>query len=127
MSVAIRFRRGGRRNRPFFRIVVADSRSPRDGKFIEAIGHYDPLPEPEVVEVKTERLVYWLLKGANPSVSLKSMLNHRGIWKDVVRAVEENRKESKTEAKVSFDTEITTESQPEVEVETVDEQGGYDD
>ena len=77
MAVAIRFRREGRKKRPFYRIVVADSRAPRDGRFIEIVGHYDPLPEPEKVEVKRDRLVYWLSEGAQPTKNLKSLLKRQ--------------------------------------------------
>ena len=74
MSVRIRLKRIGSKNRPQWRIVVADSKMPRDGRFIEEIGSYDPLPIREKFEVKKDRLDYWLKQGAQPSSSLKSLL-----------------------------------------------------
>lgn len=123
MGVSIRFRRGGRRNRPFYRIVVADSRSPRDGRFIENIGYYDSIPDPEVVNVKRDRLVYWLLRGAQPSKSLKSILSRKGIWREVIQEVDEQKRT--VVAKVEQPIDVRTEPQPEIDAES--EQGGRDD
>lgn len=95
MSVAIRFRKCGKKGKPFFRIVVADSRSPRDGRFIETIGNYNPLSEPENVNIKTERLIYWLDKGAQASKSLQAILKRKGIWKRVSETLVENRKQKR--------------------------------
>lgn len=95
MSVSIRFRRCGKRGRPFFRIVVADSRSPRDGRFIETIGHYNPLTGVNSVNVRTERLVYWLGKGAQATDSVRAILKKKGIWKQVSETLIENRKQKK--------------------------------
>jgi len=77
--VRIRLRRMGRRNRPFYRVVVADSRSPRDGKFIETIGHYDPLTEPATVEINEDKALKWLRCGAQPSDTVRSLLGKAGI------------------------------------------------
>ena len=74
MAVRIRLKRFGTKNRLQWRIVVSDSRMPRDGRFIEEIGYYDPLPINEKLEVKKERLAYWLKQGAQVSQSLKSLL-----------------------------------------------------
>jgi len=68
MVVRIRLARHGRKKRPFYRLVVADSRSPRDGKFIEMIGSYNPLTDPAEVKVDEERAIYWLKVGAQPSI-----------------------------------------------------------
>ncbi|MCS6827406.1 MAG: 30S ribosomal protein S16 [Caldilinea sp.] len=65
--IRIRLRRMGAKKMPFYRIVVADKRSPRDGRFIESIGTYNPHTDPETVELKMERTVYWLKQGAQPS------------------------------------------------------------
>jgi len=94
LALSIRFRRGGRRNRAFFRLVVADSRFPRDGRFIERLGYYDPIPDPEVVEVKVDKLLYWLRKGAKPTKSVKSILSRKGIWSDIVRRLTAEKRES---------------------------------
>ncbi len=80
MAVRIRLRRMGRKKRPYYRIVVADSRSPRDGRFIETVGTYNPLTEPFQVEVKEDRVIYWLKNGAQPSQTVRSLLSRKGIW-----------------------------------------------
>lgn len=79
MAVRLRLRRMGRKKRPFYRIVAADSRSPRDGRFIEEIGYYNPLTEPATVELKEDRAYYWLGVGATPSPTVKNILSREGI------------------------------------------------
>lgn len=80
MTVRIRLARHGRKKRPFYRLVVADSRSPRDGKFIEMIGTYNPLTDPADVRVDEERAMYWLKVGAQPSETARSLLRKVGVW-----------------------------------------------
>jgi len=80
MVVRIRLARHGRKKRPFYRLVVADSRSPRDGKFIEMIGTYNPLTDPAEVKVDEERAIYWLKVGAQPSDTARSLLRKVGVW-----------------------------------------------
>ena len=77
--VKIRLRRMGAKKRPFYRLVVADSRSPRDGRFIEHLGYYDPLTEPKVVKIDIEKTMHWLQQGAQPSDSARSLLKREGI------------------------------------------------
>ncbi len=77
--VKIRLRRTGAKKQPHYRVVVADSRSPRDGKFIETIGHYNPRTEPPTVEIDAERALYWLGVGAQPSEAVRRMLDKMGI------------------------------------------------
>ncbi len=77
--VKIRLKRMGTTKRPVYRLVVADSRSPRDGRFIESIGFYDPLPNPAVVSIDTERVQLWLRRGARPSDSARQLLVKEGI------------------------------------------------
>ena len=84
MAVSIRLRRGGKKKQPFYRIVAADSRCPKEGRFLEILGYYNPIPENEEVEVKAERLIYWLKVGAQPSATVKSLLKRKGIWKNIV-------------------------------------------
>ncbi len=72
--LAIRLRRAGSKKRPFFRVVVADSRAARDSSFVEILGHYNPRTRPAVVEVKKERVDYWLSKGAQPSDSVRTLM-----------------------------------------------------
>lgn len=84
MTLRIRLARGGARNRPFYRIVVADSRSPRDGRFIERLGHYDPLlprDNPERVKFDLERVKHWLGNGAQPTERITRFLAEAGIMK----------------------------------------------
>src|SRR5690242_12379875 len=78
--VKIRLRRMGATKRPFYRVVVADSRSPRDGRFIENIGTYHPLDEPSRIEIDEERALYWLGQGAQPSQQVRNLLRIRGVW-----------------------------------------------
>ena len=80
MSVKIRLARHGAKKRPFYRIVIADSESPRDGRFLEAIGTYNPLKEPAEVTLKTERAQYWLDKGALPTDTVKNLLKKEGLF-----------------------------------------------
>ena len=74
MAVKIRLRRMGAKKAPFYRIVVADSRSPRDGRFIEEIGTYDPLSETNSLRVDTERAKYWIANGAQPTDTVRALL-----------------------------------------------------
>ena len=74
MAVSIRLRREGTKNRPYYRVVVADSRSPRDGKFIEIIGTYDPKQTGQNSSFSVERAEYWISKGAQPSDTVRSLI-----------------------------------------------------
>jgi small subunit ribosomal protein S16 len=69
----------GAKKAPFYRLIVADSRTPRDGRFIEEIGYYDPTKNPTVIKVNEERALYWLKTGAQPSETAKSLLNKAGV------------------------------------------------
>ena len=73
--VVIRMRRAGSKNRPFYRVVVTESASARDGRFIEVLGHYDPRKKPEKLEVDRERLAHWLGTGAQPSDTLRTLID----------------------------------------------------
>ena len=77
--VKIRLTRKGARNAPFYRVVVADSRSPRDGRFIESLGYYNPTMNPQLVRLNEERARHWLDQGAEPSGTVKSLLRQQGI------------------------------------------------
>jgi small subunit ribosomal protein S16 len=77
--VKIRLRRVGAKKQPHYRVVVADSQSPRDGKFLETIGHYNPRTEPPTMEIDAERALYWLSVGAQPSEAVRRMLDKLGI------------------------------------------------
>lgn len=78
--VKIRLRRLGATKRPFYRVVVADSRSPRDGRFIEAIGRYEPMEDPSVVEIDSDRALHWLAVGARPTDQVRRLLQVTGVW-----------------------------------------------
>jgi small subunit ribosomal protein S16 len=78
--VKIRLMRRGATKRPFYRVVVADARSPRDGRFIENIGKYHPLEDPSLIEIDEERALYWLSTGAQPTEQVENLLKKMGIW-----------------------------------------------
>lgn len=81
MAVTIRLARFGVKKRPSYRIVVADSRAPRDGKFIERIGTYDPNQDPVVVRIEEEKAIKWMTKGARPSQTVKKLMKESGLLK----------------------------------------------
>ncbi len=78
MAVKIRLRRMGAKKAPFYRVVVADSRYPRDGRFIEEIGYYDPTKDPVVLKVDDEKAKSWIAKGAQPTETVKALLKKNG-------------------------------------------------
>ncbi len=84
MSTRIRLRRMGANKRPFYRVVVADQRSPRDGRFIENIGKYHPLEDPSLIEIDAERALHWLRVGAQPSDQVRNLMVKIGIWDSFV-------------------------------------------
>ena len=79
MAVKIRLRRIGAKKAPFYRVVVADSRYPRDGRFIEEIGYYDPTKEPAVVSIDAEKAKQWIGNGAQPTDTVKALLKKNGV------------------------------------------------
>ena len=79
MGVRIRLARHGAKKKPFYRIVVADSENPRDGRFLEKVGTYDPLKDPVKVSLNPDRIKYWIEKGAIPSDTVRSLLKKEGI------------------------------------------------
>ena len=81
MAVKMRLRRMGAKKAPFYRVVVADERSPRDGKFIDEIGYYNPLTNPAEVKINAEKAEAWLKNGAQPTETVKSLLKKSGIVK----------------------------------------------
>jgi small subunit ribosomal protein S16 len=80
VAVKIRLMRVGKKKQPTYRVVVADERSPRDGRIIETIGHYGPRAEPSVVDIDGERALDWLRKGAQPSEAVQKLLTTSGVW-----------------------------------------------
>jgi small subunit ribosomal protein S16 len=77
MSVRIRLTRKGTKKKPFYRIVAADIEAPRDGRFLEALGTYDPMTEPNTIVLKQDRIAYWLEQGAQPSTTVQSILKRQ--------------------------------------------------
>ncbi|MCX7832341.1 MAG: 30S ribosomal protein S16 [Actinobacteria bacterium] len=79
MAVRIRLARGGRKKKPFYRVVVADSRAPRDSGYKEVIGYYNPLTEPSTIEIDKEKALYWLEKGAQPTEAVERLFEITGV------------------------------------------------
>ena len=79
MAVKIRLNRMGAKKNPFYRIVVADSRAPRNGRFIESLGNYDSTQEPAVINVNEEKVLEWMSKGAQPTDTVRSLLKKQGV------------------------------------------------
>lgn len=79
MSVKIRLQRRGRKKQPFYHIVIADARSPRDGRFIEKIGIYNPLTKPATIDIDRDKAFEWLMKGAQPTDTVRAILRFKGI------------------------------------------------
>jgi small subunit ribosomal protein S16 len=82
VSVRIRLRRMGAKKQPFYRVVVADSRSPRDGRFLDTIGTYNPRAEPAAIDIDREKTMKWLEEGALPTDSARALLSRAGIWQE---------------------------------------------
>ena len=80
MAVKLRLKRMGAKQKPFYRIVAADSRSPRDGRFIETVGTYNPIVKENNVTVDEEKAIKWLNNGAQPTDTVKSLLSRAGVW-----------------------------------------------
>ncbi len=79
MSVRIRLARRGAKKKPFYRLVVADSECPRDGRFLEVVGTYDPLQDPAVIKIDNDKLQNWLGKGALPTTTVKSLISKASV------------------------------------------------
>ena len=92
MAVKNRLNRMGAKKNPFYRVVVADSRSPRDGRFIEILGHYDSTVEPAVIKIDEEKAINWMKNGAQPTDTVKSLFSKAGImqkWDEQKKAKKE--------------------------------------
>jgi len=137
MAVKIRLTRKGKKHQPTYRVVVADARSPRDGRFIEQIGRYDPRQQPSIVEIDNERATYWLANGAQPSDQVRKLLEISGaltarpVKERKVHVVEEKAQleaekvavaeaAAAVEADAAMDTtiELAEEATPQVEATT---------
>lgn len=91
MAVKLRLKRMGAKQRPFYRIVAADSRSPRDGRFIEVVGTYNPITNPAEIKVDEEKAMYWLSKGAIPTDTVKTLLSKQGVMKKFAESKKEGK------------------------------------
>jgi small subunit ribosomal protein S16 len=137
MATRIRLQRHGKKNQPFYHIVIADGRAPRDGRFIEKIGSYNPLTNPATININFDRALYWVETGASPSDTVRSILKHEGVYLMkhlrggiAKSAISENEAEKKFQAwkqekelKVSFskreeDDNTRTEGKKRLEAET---------
>ena len=139
MATRIRLRRMGAKKRPHYRVVVADQRAPRDGRFIENIGKYHPLEEPSLIEIDEDRALHWLRTGAQPSEQVQNLLNKVGIWekfaaerpataakvnskdKKVREGKPEAAKTSKKAQKKAVDAAAAPPPEPEAKAEAPDE------
>ena len=108
MAVKIRLKRMGAKKRPFYRVVVADARSPRDGRFIEMVGYYDPLPDPVVVKLQDDRIRYWMATGARPSDAVRQLLERQGM-------LEAKPRRARAETAVAASEVESTPTQPAVD------------
>lgn len=108
--VKLRLRRVGTKNKPMYRVVVTDSRSPRDGAFIEIIGHYNPLADPEAFAIDEEKALRWLKQGAQPTETVARLLSKSGIMEKFKpsSAVKSKPAKRKTTPKVKSTTEVTS-------------------
>lgn len=89
MAVKIRLKRMGAKKTPFYRIIVADSRAPRDGRFIEELGYYNPLTEPKTVKIDNEKAVKWLKNGAKPTETVDRLFKNSGLYDNAEEKTEE--------------------------------------
>ncbi len=110
--VRIRLRRMGKKKQPSYRVVVADSRAPRDGRFIESIGFYDPLTDPPTIRINEERALYWLSQGAQPTEVAAGLLRKVGVLE---KQGEDEQIPAPTEATEEEQATLTVESETAVE------------
>lgn len=101
MAVRLRLRREGTKKRPHYRVVAADKRAPRNGKFIEIIGEYHPLDDPSTIKIDEERALHWLRHGAQPSSQVEKLLRIVGVWEEFKPGDEPKRDRSAEKSKVS--------------------------
>ena len=113
MAVKLRLKRMGAKQKPFYRIVAADSRSPRDGRFIETVGTYNPIKNPTEININEEKALYWLSKGAQPTDTVRSLLSEVGITKKFADSKKKTTKKvEKKEVKEETKKETTTKKAP---------------
>ena len=94
MAVKLRLKRMGAKQKPFYRIIAADSRSPRDGRFIETVGTYNPIKEPAIITLKEDRVMYWLEQGAIPTDTVRNILSKNKIMEKFAKEKAKTKKKS---------------------------------
>ena len=104
MAVAIRLNRMGRKKNPFYRIVVADERHPRQGRFVDDLGYYDPMKDPAETQINEEKALIWLKEGARPTETVRSLLSKAGILQKLHQQRQPH-KEDETQAVEQSDSE----------------------
>ncbi|MDO5713215.1 MAG: 30S ribosomal protein S16 [Tissierellia bacterium] len=108
MAVKIRLRRMGSNKNPFYRIIVADSRAPRDGRFIEELGYYDPLTQPKTVKIDNEKALKWISNGAKPTDTVDRLFRENNVYEtkktEEVEEVEEEKVEEAEESEAKEDS-----------------------
>jgi small subunit ribosomal protein S16 len=120
MAVKMRLRREGKKKQPFYRVVVADVRSPRDGRFIEDIGYYHPLKDPSDISIDRDRALHWLRNGCQPTDAVVNLLRIEGIWQEF-RPEDAERQAQRAEArKAKRDAKATKKAsaQPQAQADT---------
>ena len=122
MAVKMRLKRMGAKKRPFYRIVVADSRSPRDGRFIEEVGYYNPIENPAVVKVNKEIALKWLNNGAAPTDTVRDILSKEGILKEFHES-----KMSKKSVKVEKELGVEVVGETKVKIAIEEEEDPWDE
>ena len=115
MAVKIRLKRVGKKKQPYYRVVVADIRSPRDGRFIEEIGTYNPHTQPSTFKVDAERVKYWLGTGAQPTETVRKLLHYNNVLEASTASAEEPAKATK----VAIEAPVAEKNLVEEEAETV--------
>ena len=118
--VRIRLRRTGKKKQPSYRVVVADSEFPRDGRFIENIGFYNPRSDPPTIEIETDRALYWLGQGAQPSDPVARLLHKQGILAQFEALKQGEPLVETSAAEVVAEAEVEAEPEPVAEAETED-------
>ena len=131
MAVRLRLRREGTKKRPHYRVVAADKRAPRNGKFIEIIGEYHPLDDPSTINIDEERALHWLRHGAQPSSQVEKLLRIVGVWeefkpgdppkRDRAGAAEAERLSKKAKAKQEAEAKAAAEAADDDAADTADE------
>lgn len=134
MAVKLRLMRMGKKKQPTYRVVAADTRSPRDGRFIEVIGTYNPRLEPSLIEIDNEKALHWLRNGAKPSERVQKLLTISGAWSDFTGepkpapyVVAETPKEEPVKETAEASAEAKSDDDAEDKAETADEAGSEEE